>query len=70
MSTKKLRSVNWFWSVDHEINWQDSTDFDHLILNFDNWKVIYIDCNGMGRQKNFDIYPCFRYIKFDISEFI
>ena len=53
-------------------NWEDSTDFDHLISNFDIWKLIYIDFNGTGPQKNFDIsdYPCFRYIKFNIYKFI
>ena len=54
MSVKKLRRVNWFWSVDHETR-EDSTDFDHLISNFDIWKVIYIDFNGVGPQKFFDI---------------
>ena len=36
-------------------NWEDSTDFDHLISNFDIWKVIYIDFNDTGPQKKFDI---------------
>ena len=70
--TEKCQLVSKCWSR----NWEDSTDFDHLISNFDIWmnewmnilfiwvqpyykpyiwKVIYIDFNGMGPQKNFDI---------------
>ena len=42
MSVKKLRSVNWFWSVCWSRNWEDSSDFEL----FDIWKVINIDLNG------------------------
>ena len=49
--TEKCQLILKCWSR----NWEDSTDFDHFISNFDIWKVIYIDFNGMGPQKNFDM---------------
>ena len=49
--TEKCQLILKCWSR----NWEDSTDFDHLIFNFDIWKIIYIDFNAMGPQKNFDI---------------
>ena len=54
ISVKKLRSVKLILKCLSQ-NWEDSTDFDHFISNFDIWKVIYIDFNGTGPQKNIDI---------------
>ena len=61
----------WMVYVDQETvcwsrNWEDSSDFEL----FDIWKVINIDLNGNGTSEKTSIYLCFRYIKFDISEFI
>ena len=49
--------------------WEYSSDFEL----FDIWKVTNIDLNGnrtSGGGGETSIYLCFRYIKFDISEFI
>ena len=45
--TEKCQLILMCWSR----NWGDSSDFKL----FDIWKVIYIDLNGTGPQKNFDV---------------
>ena len=68
----KYEWMVWEVSINFEVlkcwswNWENSSDFEL----FDIWKVIYIDLDGTGPQKNFDISVFLIYKVQYISEFI